>query len=183
MKKLLQTFIILYFILNSITLISQNTIYHFKNKANLNGWTIVNDDVMGGVSKANLKVNKEGVGVFEGIISTAYNGGFASVRYDCKRIYVKNNNSIILKIKGDKKEYKVRVKANRDDYYSFTLPFITSGEWEEIIIPLKEMYASFRGRKLDMKNFNNDYFEQITLFFGNNRNEKFNLKIRSINIQ
>ena len=183
MKKLILIFVFLYFILHSISLISQNTIYHFKNKSNLNGWTIVNDDVMGGVSKGNLKVNKEGFGVFEGIISTAYNGGFSSVRYDCNRIYVKNNNSIILKIKGDKKEYKVRVKANRDDYYSFTLPFKTSGEWEEIIIPLKEMYASFRGRRLDMKNFNNDYFEQITLLFGNNINEHFNLKIRSINIQ
>ena len=183
MKKLLLIFIFLYFILNSITLMSQNAIYHFKNKVNLNQWTIVNDDVMGGVSKGNLKVNKDGVGVFEGRISTAYNGGFASVRYDCKRIYVKNNNCLILKIKGDKKEYKVRVKANKDDHYSFTLSFKTSGEWEEIIIPLKEMYASFRGRRLGMKNFNNDYFEQITLLFGNNRNENFNLKIRSIGIQ
>ena len=138
---------------------------------------------MGGISKSNFMVNKKGFGVFEGRISTAYNGGFASVRYDCKRIYVNNNNSIILRIKGDKKKYNVRVKANRDDYYSFTFPFKTSGEWEEVIIPLKEMYATFRGRRLDMENFNNDYIEQITFLFGNNKNEKFNLQIRSINLQ
>ena len=183
MKKLLLKFIFFYFIFNSLSLISQNSIFQFENKENLTRWTIVNDDVMGGISKSSLNINKEGIGVFEGRISTAYNGGFASVRYDCKRIYVKNNNSIILKIKGDKKEYKIRVKANRDDYYSFTLPFKTSGEWEEIIIPLNQMYATFRGRRLNMNNFNNDYFEQITFLFGNNRNEKFNLKIRSIQLQ
>ena len=182
MKRLILIFN-LYFMFNSLNLISQNSIYHFENKANLNGWTIVNDDVMGGISKSTLKLNKEGFGVFEGRISTAYNGGFASVRYDCKRIYTKNNNSIKLNIKGDKKEYKIRVKANRNDYYSFTLPFKTSGEWEEIIIPLNEMYATFRGRRLNMKKFNNDYFEQITFLFGNNRNEKFNLKIKSIELQ
>ena len=180
---MIQTFSLLFFILNSTILISQNSIYHFKDKTNLRGWAIVNDDVMGGVAKSNLKINKDGIGVFEGRISTAYNGGFASVRYNCERIFINNNKNLILNIKGDKKEYKVRVKANRDDYYSFTLPFKTSGEWEEIIIPLKEMYASFRGRRLDMKNFNNDYFEQITLLFGNNRNENFNLKIRSIKLQ
>lgn len=182
MKKMIQTFSLLFFILNSTILISQNSIYHFKDKTNLRGWVIVNDDVMGGVSKSNLKINKDGIGVFEGRISTAYNGGFASVRYNCERIFI-NNKNLILNIKGDKKEYKVRVKANRDDYYSFTLPFKTSGEWEEIIIPLKDMYASFRGRRLNMQNFNNDYFEQITLFIGNNRNEYFNLKIKSISLQ
>ncbi len=183
MKKMIQIFSLLFFILNSTILISQNSIYHFKDKTNLRGWAIVNDDVMGGVSKSNLKINKDGIGVFEGRISTAYNGGFASVRYNCERIFINNNKNLILNIKGDKKEYKVRVKANRDDYYSFTLPFKTSGEWEEIIIPLKDMYASFRGRRLNLQNFNNDYFEQITLFIGNNRNEYFNLKIKSISLQ
>ena len=183
MKKIIQIFGLLFFIIYSTNLISQNTICNFKDKANLKGWEIVNDDVMGGVSKSNLKINEEGIGVFEGRISTAYNGGFASVRYDCKRTHINKNKNIILNIKGDKKEYKFRVKANRDDYYSFTLPFKTSGEWEEIIIPLKDMYASFRGRRLDMQNFNHNYFEQITLLIGNNRNEYFNLKIKSISLQ
>ena len=90
MKKLILKLIFLYFILNPLSLISQNSIYDFKNKTNSNEWTIINDDVMGGISKSNFLVNKKGFGVFEGRISTAYNGGFASVRYDCKRIYVNN---------------------------------------------------------------------------------------------
>jgi len=178
---LILTFLLMFF--NLKILFSQNIIYHFDNEVNLKEWVIVNDDVMGGVSKSNLNINKYGNGVFSGKISTAYNGGFASVRYNCKRIYIKDNKSIRLKIKGDEKEYQLRIKANTDDYYSYLLPFKTSGKWEEIIIPLKEMYASFRGRRLDVKNFNNDYIEQITFLIGNKKNESFNLIIDSITIQ
>ena len=42
------------------------------------------------------------------------------------------------------------------------------------------MYASFRGRKLDMEKFNSDYFEQITFLFGNKKDENFKLLIDSI---
>jgi len=183
MKKLLLilTFFLMFF--NLKFLFSQNVIYHFNNEDNLKEWVIVNDDVMGGVSKSNLTINKNSNGVFGGKISTAYNGGFASVRYNCKRIYIKDKKSIKLKIKGDEKEYQLRIKANTNDYYSYILPFKTSGKWEEIIIPLKEMYASFRGRRLDIKNFNNDYIEQITFLIGNKKNENFKLIIDSIIIE
>ena len=56
----------------------------------------------------------------------------------------------------------------------------TSGEWVTVTIPIKEMYASFRGRRLDIKNFNSDYFEQITFLFGNKKDENFKLQIDNI---
>ena len=58
--------------------------------------------------------------------------------------------------------------------------FKTSGNWETITIPLNKMYASFRGRILNMPNFNNDYFEQITFLVGNKKNEKFKLLLDQI---
>jgi NADH dehydrogenase [ubiquinone] 1 alpha subcomplex assembly factor 1 len=69
MKKLLLilTFLLMFF--NLKILFSQNIIYHFDNEVNLNEWVIVNDDVMGGVSKSNLNINKDGNGVFGGKIS------------------------------------------------------------------------------------------------------------------
>lgn len=183
MKQLIFKLILFVFIFNSESLISQNIIFSFSNDVNLKEWMIVNDNVMGGISRSNLEINKDGNGVFSGSISTAYNGGFASVRYNSKRKYIKEYNSIKLKIKGDKKEYQLRIKTNADDYYSYILPFKTSGEWEVITIPLKEMYASFRGRRLTIKKFNNDYFEQISFLIGNKKNEYFNLVIESISLE
>ena len=159
---------------------SQNMIYNFDNNSDLKKWVIVNDDVMGGISSSNLIIENDGNGVFQGRISTAYNGGFSSLRYNCKKIFVNDNTHFKIKIKGDGKDYQLRIKSNRDDYYSYVFLFKTSGEWETVSIPIKEMYASFRGRKLNMKNFNSDYFEQITFLFGNKKDESFKLLIDNI---
>jgi NADH dehydrogenase [ubiquinone] 1 alpha subcomplex assembly factor 1 len=184
MKKLL--FISSYFLILLIskpnTLMSQNMIYNFDNNSDLKRWVVVNDDVMGGISSGNLFIENDGNGVFEGRISTAYNGGFSSLRFNCKKIFVKDNTHFKIRIKGDGKGYQFRIKSNRGDYYSYIISFKTSGKWETITIPIKEMYASFRGRKLDMKNFNSDYFEQITFLFGNKKDENFKLIIDNINL-
>ena len=158
-------------------------LYDFNTESKLENWFIVNDDVMGGVSKSKLFLDDEGNGVFQGRISTLNNGGFASVRFNCGRVISKNKKDIVIRIKGDKKKYQIRIKSNRNDYQSYIMDFITSGEWETIKIPLKSMYASFRGRKLNMDDFDKDYFEQISILVGNKRNENFELRIKSIELK
>ena len=183
MKVSLSKFILFLFTFFSQNIHSQTNIYDFTNESDLSGWMIVNDDVMGGVSRSNLKIDNNGNGFFYGQISTAYNGGFASVRYSLNRKYIKQHKNIKLRIKGDKKKYQLRIKTNRDDYYSYILPFKTSGEWETVSIPLKDMYPTFRGSKLNMDNFNDNYFEQISFLIANNRNEYFKLLIDSISLE
>ena len=162
---------------------SQENIFNFKKSKDLKQWFIVNDDVMGGISESNFSINKDGYGIFQGNISIENNGGFCSIRHDLSRKYIGNNKVLKLKIKGDEKDYQLRIKADRNDYFSFIATFKTTGEWEEIIIPLKEMYPSFRGRKLNMQNFNNNYFEEIAFLVGNKKNEKFKLIIDRITLE
>ena len=50
----------------------------------------------------------------------------------------------------------------------------------EVKIPLKEMYPSFRGRRLNQPNFSNDYIEEITFLVGNKKNENFKLLLDKI---
>ena len=161
-------------------IVSQNVVFTFSNDVPLKEWIIVNDDVMGGISQSNLVINNEYNGVFFGNISTAYNGGFASIRYNCKRQYINDYKSLVLRIKGDGKEYQFRIKSSLEDYYSYIYTFSTTGEWEYITIPLNMMYPSYRGRRLNMKNFNRNYLEQISFLIGNKKNENFNLLIDSI---
>ena len=56
-------------------------------------------------------------------------------------------------------------------------------EWEKIVIPIKDMYASFRGRRLEMKNYANLFFEEISILAGNKKNEKFRLLINNIYLE
>ena len=180
MKSQLSSIFFLISIFYCNIIVSQNDVFTFSNETSLKGWMIVNDDVMGGISKSNLMKNNDGNGVFFGNISTAYNGGFASIRYNCKRQYINEYKNLVLRIKGDKKEYQFRIKSSVDDYYSYVYTFKTSGEWEFITIPLDSMYPSYRGRRLNMKNFNKNYLEQISFLIGNKRNENFKLLIDSM---
>ena len=177
--------IFLFFVIfnfNQNYLMSQNFVYNFDNKSNISNWIIVNDDVMGGLSTCEIRIDDKGNGVFEGLISTANNGGFSSIRLNLNRIDVSTDSYFKIKLKGDNKKYQFRIKKNISDNHSYVKSFQTSSKWETIKIALEDMYPVFRGRKLNMKNFKYDYFQQITLLVGNKKNERFKLLIDSIEL-
>jgi NADH dehydrogenase [ubiquinone] 1 alpha subcomplex assembly factor 1 len=162
---------------------SSHIIFDFSRKSSIQDWKIINDGVMGGKSAGTFQLNADGHAVFEGNISLKNSGGFSSVHYRFGKTPVKNYTKIIVKLRGDGKEYQFRVKSNSDDYYSYVAPFRTSGEWQEIEIPLKDMYPSFRGRRLDLPNFSNDYIEEIAFLAGNKKQEDFKLLIDKIELK
>ena len=55
------------------------TLIDFSN-ASAAGWQIVNDSVMGGISRSTLQLHEDGYALFSGTVSLENNGGFASVR-------------------------------------------------------------------------------------------------------
>ncbi|MCC8359772.1 CIA30 family protein [Salinimicrobium sediminilitoris] len=158
-------------------------IFDFNKESNIREWVIVDDVVMGGRSSGEISLNEDGHGVFEGEVSLENNGGFSSVRYRTGRIAVKDHSKVVVRLKGDGKEYQFRIKGDTGDEYSYVVPFSTSGKWEEIEIELKDMYPTFRGRKLDMPNFSNDHFEEIAFLIGNKKKEKFKLVIDRIELR
>ena len=89
------------FNLNQKAVMSQNFVYDFDNQSKISNWVIVNDDVMGGLSSCQLGIDKKGNGVFEGLISTANNGGFSSIRLNLDKIEVSEDSCFKIKLKGD----------------------------------------------------------------------------------
>jgi len=155
-------------------------IFDFNKKSDLQNWIIVNDVVMGGRSSSTFKLDEDGLGVFEGNISLENNGGFSSLRYRFLKRTIKGATQVKITLRGDGKKYQFRVKSNAGDYYSYIVPFLTSGEWQEIVIPLGDMYPSFRGRRLNQPNFSNDSIEELTFLIGNKKSERFKLLIDKI---
>ncbi|WKV11148.1 CIA30 family protein [Marivirga harenae] len=160
-----------------------NIIYDFDSNKAINTWSVVDDTVMGGMSNGTFQLSKDGHGVFTGYVTTENNGGFSSVQYEFEKMSVKGYNKVVLRLKGDGKKYQFRIKASQSDYYSYINEFPTSGEWQEISIPLHEMSPSFRGRKLDMPNFSGDSIEQLVFLIGNKKKESFRLIIDKIELQ
>ena len=132
--------------------IIKKVIFDFDNDADTKNWIVVNDVVMGGKSSGNFKINNLGHGLFEGFISLKNNGGFSSARYRFDKMKVKEFTKVILRLKGDGKNYQFRVKSNSIDHFSYIKSFTTTGDWEDVEIPLKDMSPYFRGRRLEYPN-------------------------------
>lgn len=167
----------------SSLIMSTLTIFDFSNQQDWSGWQVVNDTVMGGESTSKIVRNDAGNGVFKGSISLDNNGGFASLRYSFDTQNTKEYSTAILHLKGDAKQYQFRVKEDARDRFSYVHNFETSGEWQQIEIPLKEMYPTFRGRKLDRPNFSGSQMEEVRFLIGNKKPQDFALEIDKITLQ
>lgn len=158
-------------------------IFNFNKTSNTEDWVIIDDVVMGGKSNGKFKLDNNGHGLFYGVISLENNGGFSSVRYNVKTIDVKGYTKIVLHIKGDGKRYQFRIKETETQRHSYVSYFKTSGDWETIEIPLKDLSPKFRGRVLDIPNFSGSTITELGFLYGNKKAEDFRLLIDTIALQ
>lgn len=155
-------------------------LFDFNTITEINNWRIVDDVVMGGKSNGNFSISNDGYAIFKGTVSLKNNGGFSMVQHTFKSKKVKAFSKVTIRLKGDGKTYQFRLKTSVNDYYSYVLPFKTSGDWETIEIPFNMMYPAFRGKKLDTVNYPGEQMEQIAFLIGNKKAEDFKLMIDSI---
>jgi hypothetical protein len=156
------------------------TIFDFNEATTLRNWKVIDDVVMGGRSLGSFVINENGHGVFKGRVSLENNGGFSSIRYTNTVKIPKNYQKIRIRLKGDGKSYQFRLKPKRDRWESYVYNFSTTGTWQIIEIPLKEMYPSFRGRKLNTGNFDFDQIEEMGFLISNKQNEDFRLELDEV---
>ncbi|MDP5082509.1 MAG: CIA30 family protein [Winogradskyella sp.] len=159
------------------------TLFNFTPQSNLSNWRIIDDAVMGGRSDGYFQLNSEGYGEYTGEISLKNNGGFSSLHYYFDTLSTASYSKFILKIKGDGKRYQFRVKDKRSNSHSYIYKFESTKDWQTIEIPFSEMYASFRGRILDIPNFNGQQMEEIAFLIGNKKEESFKLLIDVISLK
>lgn len=158
-------------------------IFDFNHNSNTKEWRIIDDVVMGGRSNGSFTIDTDGNGVFSGNVSLDNNGGFSSVRYQFNKITTTKESKVMIRLKGDGKEYQFRIKDNRNAYYSYITTFKTTGDWENITIYLKDLYPSFRGQTMNQPNFSGDSFEEIVFLVGNKKNESFALVLDKIDLE
>ena len=93
-----------------------------------------------------------------------------------------NNQIIELQLKGDGSLFQFRIKAAKYDRHSYVYDFKTTGQWETILIPLKDMFPSFRGYTLNIPNFDQSSIERIGFLKASKKNSAFQLEIKSISL-
>lgn len=123
-------------------------LFRFDSAASVADWFAIDDGVMGGVSRSRLRHDVAGHAVFDGVVSLANNGGFASVRSRPSDLGVAGAAGYAIEVCGDGKRYKLRVLVDDAfDGVSYQAPFDPPiGIWSIVRLPLREFQATFRGR-------------------------------------
>lgn len=114
-------------------------------------WRVVNDGVMGGLSQGRLVEAPGGVAVFEGHLSLANNGGFASIRTKLGRVDFSAFEGLAVRVRGSRKSYRLRLRTDdRVDGVAYQAAFGTVEQgWEVIELPFTSFIPSYRGRTVE----------------------------------
>jgi NADH dehydrogenase [ubiquinone] 1 alpha subcomplex assembly factor 1 len=124
-----------------------NTGIEMSEASELQNWVIVNDTVMGGRSRANLRYADDHI-QFTGDLSMRNNGGFASIRRIYEAVTWQSKKTIQIVVRGDGRNYQFRLRTNRYmDGVAYVKAFSTrKGEWQTITFSEDDFTAQFRGR-------------------------------------
>ena len=105
----------------------------FRDPAQGQAWTSVDDRVMGGVSASQTTVTAEGL-VFSGEVSLANNGGFASIRARPRGYDLAGATALLLRVRGDGQTYKLTLRTDDAfDGVQYQARFATqAGAWIDV---------------------------------------------------
>ena len=118
-----------------LTIITSSYLLDF-NKADTNNWTVVNDSVMGGLSQSKLDYTETSV-IFEGILSLANNGGFASFQGPRGEFDLSKYKKLTIRHRGFGGTFGFRLKTSEPFYMPFyKAEFTPTKDWQETSIGL-----------------------------------------------
>lgn len=141
-------------------------------------WRIVNDSVMGGISKSSLMFNNDETALFKGDVSLKNNGGFASIRayYGTGLEGIKK---IVVRVKGDGQVYNFRVRTAEAYWASYSVRFQTiKDEWVEFDFNLSDFTPTYRGYNLyDMPNLDELEITGIGIMIADKQEGQFELSL------
>ncbi len=158
-------------------------LFDFADPAAMSGWEVEDDVIMGGRSKSKLIHAPAGHIVFSGNVSLENEGGFASIQNHFAPIDVSKFTHAVIRLKGDGKKFFYIVEAEKNAPNYFVAEFSTTGEWQEVKIPLRKMYPVRRGDRLDIPDFPAKTMTQSRFMIANGRAEAFRLEVASIRLE
>lgn len=146
-------------------------------------WQVVNDGVMGGVSRSTIKPTDHRTGLFFGELSLENNGGFASVRALIDPRDLSAFNGLEIRVRGDGRTYQLRLRTDGQyDGVAYRREFDTTpDEWTVVRLPFTGFEPTFRGRlvagapPLDLKRI-----AQVAFMLADKRAGEFQLEIEHV---
>jgi monofunctional biosynthetic peptidoglycan transglycosylase len=119
-------------------------------------------------------------------LSLENNGGFASVRTKPTELDIKAGDTIVLRVKGDGREYVLNLytKSRRMAFsYRAALP-TTKDEWTEVRIPLEDFVPKAFGRRVQgMGPVEPDQINGLGFMLSDKKPGKFQMQVEWVKVE
>ncbi len=161
-------------------------LFNFQTSAAVSDWHSIDDVVMGGESSSRLRHDPAGHAVFEGAVSLAGGGGFASVRSRQLDLGLPNAQGYLLSVFGDGRRYKMNLRTDDAfDGVNYQASFVApAGRWTSVRLSVSTFMPTFRGRTLtDAPQLDPAKVRQIGLMISDRQPGPFALGVRTIGVE
>lgn len=161
-------------------------LFRFDTAESVADFSAIDDRVMGGRSASRLRHDPAGHAVFEGEVSLADGGGFASVRSRALPLGDAQAVTCRIEVLGDGKRYKLSLRTDdRFDGVTYQATFEpVSSEWTVLRLPLASFKPTWRGRPLEGASaIRPESLRQLGLVVGDRQAGVFSLALRSIALE
>lgn len=160
-------------------------LFDFSDPRSVDAWRAIDDRVMGGVSRSRLRHDRAGHAVFEGDVSLAQNGGFASVRSSPGERGQAGATTCLIEARGEPKQFKLSLLTDDGfDSINYQASFAPdTNHWQTISLPISSFLASFRGRDVQgVPALDPARIRQVGLMIAGRQAGPFALDIRRIGL-
>lgn len=161
-------------------------LFRFDTAASVADFSSIDDRVMGGRSTSRLRHDPAGHAVFEGEVSLADGGGFASVRSRPLPLGDEQAVTCRIEVLGDGKRYKLSLRTDdRFDGMTYQATFEpAAGEWTVLRLPLASFVPTWRGRPVEsVAALRPEGLRQLGLVIADRQAGTFALALRSIALE
>ncbi len=143
-------------------------------------WDSIDDRIMGGASCSASEVTADGTLCFSGTVSLENDGGFASIRSAAGDFDLSRGESVVIRVKGDGKTYKLGMRIDVFfDGVTYLTEFATEdGKWQEVTLPFSALLPFHHGQKLtNAAPFNPAEVKSFVLLIGGGQEGSFRLDV------
>lgn len=132
-----------------ITMGSSSLQYDFGNQSLNEGWSVINDGVMGGLSDGSISYSDQSL-LFTGTLSFENNGGFSRIKHQ-EKVDASAYTEVVLRVRGDGRKYGVMLEPSLAYYKPhYRANFNTvKDEWTEVVVPLNQFTQRIMERSSD----------------------------------
>ena len=169
-------------LLSIIVMVNSFIGFDFSDPEEIDRWRVINDNVMGGISKGNMQAEDDHL-LFTGRLSLENNGGFASIRAPYAKYDLSEFDGVEIECSGEGGEFALVLENHREWYRpTFRATFSPEGEWKTFRIPMEEFRQFVVGRERpgDFSTVLRENVIRMGIVKGDKNTDPFSLRLRQI---